>query len=271
MKINAMTEGELAMVLDWAQAEGWNPGLGDAPAFHDADPGGFFLAEIDGAPVAAISVVNHDDAHAFLGLYICRPEYRGQGRGFALWQAALAHAGGRTVTLDGVAEQQANYARSGFVFAGRTLRHSLEAVPPGDGTARPAQAADMAALMQMDRAACGHARDGFARAWFDGTETRRTWVVGPEGAPAAFATHRLCHSGTKIGPLHAQTEAEVRTLLSCAPQGPVFIDVPEGTALETLVRSIEFEPVFQTARMHRGPAPQGTPPAYYAVATLELG
>ncbi len=51
----------------------------------------------------------------------------------------------------------------------------------------------------------------------------------------------------------------------------MFIDVPEGSGLETLVRSIGFEPVFQTARMHCGPAPQGTAPAYYAVATLELG
>lgn len=271
MKIRTMTEQDLAMVLDWAGAEGWNPGIEDAASFRAADPDGFFLAEIDGDPVAAISVVNHDRAHAFLGLYICRPAYRGKGHGFALWQAALEHAGDRTVTLDGVAEQQANYARSGFVFAGRTLRHALGSVPLADSEARPAQDADLPALMKMDRTASGHARDGFARAWFAGTDTRTTWVLGPEGAPTAFATHRLCRSGVKIGPLLARTEAEARGLLAKAPRAPVFIDVPEGTALEASVGSIGFEPVFQTARMHRGPAPQGAPPAYYAVATLELG
>ena len=92
---------ELETVLDWAAAEGWNPGLADAEAFYTADPQGFFVAEADGAPVAAISVVNHDAKNAFLGLYICKPEVRGQGIGFALWQHALRHAGDRSVGLDG--------------------------------------------------------------------------------------------------------------------------------------------------------------------------
>ncbi|MCB1350353.1 MAG: GNAT family N-acetyltransferase, partial [Maritimibacter sp.] len=80
---------EIGTVLDWAAAEGWNPGLDDAAAFFAADPEGFFVTERDGAPVAAISVVNHAPDMAFLGLYLCRPEWRGQGIGFALWQHAL--------------------------------------------------------------------------------------------------------------------------------------------------------------------------------------
>ena len=71
-----MSLDELRVVLDWAAEEGWNPGLDDAEAFHAADPEGFFLAIDKGTPVAAISVVNHSDNFAFLGLYLCRPEYR---------------------------------------------------------------------------------------------------------------------------------------------------------------------------------------------------
>src|SRR3712207_6914266 len=33
-------------ILDWAAAEGWNPGLRDADAFWAADPDGFMLAEL---------------------------------------------------------------------------------------------------------------------------------------------------------------------------------------------------------------------------------
>ncbi|NIP17093.1 MAG: N-acetyltransferase, partial [Xanthomonadales bacterium] len=50
-----MRRDELDTVLDWAAAEGWNPGLEDADAFYRADPDGFFIAEVDGAPAAAIS------------------------------------------------------------------------------------------------------------------------------------------------------------------------------------------------------------------------
>ena len=113
---------ELSRILDWAADEGWNPGIEDAEAFFAADPGGFFVADHDGTPVAAISVVNHSDSFAFLGLYICHPDWRGTGLGFALWTHAIAHAGGRTIGLDGVPAQQDNYARSGFELAGRTRR-----------------------------------------------------------------------------------------------------------------------------------------------------
>ena len=43
-----MTPDDLRTVLDWAAAEGWNPGHDDATAFHAADPEGFFVAEEDG-------------------------------------------------------------------------------------------------------------------------------------------------------------------------------------------------------------------------------
>ncbi|MEJ1998873.1 MAG: N-acetyltransferase, partial [Maritimibacter sp.] len=68
---------ELELILSWATDEGWNPGLEDAAAFHAADPDGFFVATRDDQPVAAISVVNHSDSYAFLGLYLCHPNWRG--------------------------------------------------------------------------------------------------------------------------------------------------------------------------------------------------
>ena len=48
-----MTEADLKLALDWAAAEGWNPGLDDAHCFYAADPQGFFLGELDGARSAA--------------------------------------------------------------------------------------------------------------------------------------------------------------------------------------------------------------------------
>jgi len=46
-----MNEDELNLALEWAAAEGWNPGLDDAKCFYAADPNGFFLGELAGEPV----------------------------------------------------------------------------------------------------------------------------------------------------------------------------------------------------------------------------
>lgn len=271
MKTRQMTGTDLAMVLGWARAEGWNPGLSDAAAFLAADPAGFFLAEVDGAPAAAISVVNHDDAHAFLGLYICLPAFRGRGIGFSLWREALAHAGGRSVTLDGVPTQQENYRRSGFRALGKTVR--FKGVLPLDDN-RCEQTAEIEALVAADARAVGHGRPGFARAWFKGTADRIAYRSRlPLGG---FAVIRHCADGHKIGPFHAADEAEALVLLTGRPLGddstPLYIDVPEDcAAMTSLLQDRGFSPVFETARMVRGTSADGAPPAYYAVATLELG
>ncbi|MGJ8583803.1 MAG: GNAT family N-acetyltransferase [Marinosulfonomonas sp.] len=273
MNVTPMTVQQLAMVLDWTKDEGWNPGLDDAAAFFAADPDGFFLSEINGQPAAAISVVNHDQEHAFLGLYICRPEFRGQGHGLALWQAALAHAGGRSVSLDGVPDQQANYAKSGFVATGGTTRYRGFAPAPSDVT-RPAQQADLPTLIAADARSVGHTRSTFTSAWFRETETRQTVIL--QENPAAFATFRQCGDGLKIGPFYAPDAHTARALLGAAPNrwatGPIYIDVPaQSPRLAALLESLSFEPSFHTARMVKGPPPQGSPPEFYAVATLELG
>ncbi|MBN2905897.1 MAG: N-acetyltransferase [Rhodobacteraceae bacterium] len=262
------------MVLDWAADEGWNPGLDDAAAFLAADPQGFFIRRVQGQPVAAISVVNHSDAFAFLGLYIVAPAFRGQGHGMAVWRAGLAHAGARCVGLDGVPAQQANYARSGFGAAGRTTRYrGTLARATGTGTG---MFADPATVRQADAQATGVRRDRFAAHWFADTPTRRTVTLrGAEGT-GAFATIRRCREGAKIGPFHAQSEPQARALLDALaatlPAGPVFIDLPDpADHFAAMLEGMGFVPVFETARMYCGPAPIAQPPAFYASATLELG
>ncbi|NBB82641.1 MAG: GNAT family N-acetyltransferase, partial [Alphaproteobacteria bacterium] len=95
---------EMPILLDWAAAEGWNPGLADGPCFHAADPRGFLIGRLDGRPVSGISLVQYGDAFAFLGFYLCRPEMRGRGFGYAVWTEATRRFGSRTVGLDGVPE-----------------------------------------------------------------------------------------------------------------------------------------------------------------------
>jgi RimJ/RimL family protein N-acetyltransferase len=130
--IRPMTRGEIDLAVDWAAAEGWNPGLHDAESFHAADAEGFLVGLLDDEPIACISVVRYEDTFGFLGFYIARPEFRGQGYGWRIWQAGMERLADRIVGLDGVVAQQENYRKSGFVLAYRNLRHEGKAVGPAE-------------------------------------------------------------------------------------------------------------------------------------------
>src|SRR6516225_7105309 len=122
-RVRTMLPGEVALAVDWAAAEGWNPGLSDASCFAAAAPDGFLLGEFAGTPAAILSVVNYDEHFSFLGFYIVRPDLRGRGLGLRIWQAGMARAGSRAIGLDGVVAQQDNYRKSGFVFAYNNIRY----------------------------------------------------------------------------------------------------------------------------------------------------
>src|SRR5262245_37811204 len=102
LQISIGTRADLDLMVEWAAGEGWNPGLADADCFYAADPEGFLIGRLGDEPVACISVVKYEPAFAFLGFYIVKPEHRGQGHGFALWQDGMARLNGRVVGLDGV-------------------------------------------------------------------------------------------------------------------------------------------------------------------------
>ena len=271
-----MSADELGTVLDWAADEGWNPGLADAPAFHSADPGGFFVARIDGAPVAAISVVNHDAGNAFLGLYLCRPQWRGKGIGFTLWSHALTHAEARSVGLDGVPDQEANYRKSGFAKTGSSLRYVGNLPARESLRVRPAAESDMAALLALDARSNGFARPRFLTAWLgDASPLRASRVLTEEGEIEGFATWRLCREGIKIGPVVAPDTASALEIIgdiaAVASDRPLVIDVPEANQdLRRELESAGFNVPFVTARMYRGAVPeQGV--SLQAIATMELG
>ena len=68
--LRQMTRAELDQAIDWAAAEGWNPGHGDADCFYAADPGGFFVALLDGRPAGSISAVRYGNDFGFIGLFL---------------------------------------------------------------------------------------------------------------------------------------------------------------------------------------------------------
>ena len=268
---------ELALMLDWAAAEGWNPGLADGPAFLAADPEGFLLAEAEGHPVGCISAVRYGAQFGFIGFYIMRPECRGRGWGLALWRAGMERLAGRVVGLDGVVAQQANYARSGFVLAWNNARYAAEvpaAVAGGEGQVVPAASVPFEALAALDAAVFPAPRHGFLRGWL-AAPGHRALAVLRDGSVAGVGVIRPSRQGSKIGPLTAVDAGAARALfnaLVARADGPVFLDLPEPNAA-AVAMAVEagMAPVFSTARMYAGAAPALAADRIFGVSSFELG
>lgn len=266
---------ELALILDWAAEEGWNPGLDDADAFFSADPDGFFVAvdETD-ALIASISVVNHTPDFSFLGLYIVKPDHRGHGVGLGLWTHALSHAGDRTVGLDGVPDQQANYRVSGFQNAGETTRFEGQVRGETHVCISAAVPGDIPALVRIEGAASRVEKPDYLQAWFLGSATRSTLVFRDQGRIRGFCTLRHCQMGWKVGPLVAEDSDVARHLIAHAAalsDGPLTLDVPETAIhLTELCQRLGLDAGFKTARMYRGPF-SASQHGIFAVSSLELG
>jgi hypothetical protein len=276
LAIRVMAGNELALAGDWAAAEGWNPGLDDAACFAPVDPAGFYIGELDGIPASTISVVNYDDRFAFLGFYIVRPDLRGRGYGLQTWRAAIAHAGARTIGLDGVVSQQDNYRKSGFVLAHRNIRFGgvpvrLSTLPSGlvDLKEFPFAAieADDATVFPAPRAA-------FLRTWLGAPGHLGRGLVR-DGRLAAWGVIRPCRTGHKIGPLIADDRAAAEAVfaaLCAAASGEVFLDVVEPNRdAVALATAHGLAPIFETARMYTGPIRPVAQARIFGITTFELG
>ncbi|HSI42003.1 MAG TPA: GNAT family N-acetyltransferase [Xanthobacteraceae bacterium] len=275
LRIRPLAVNEIPLAVEWAAREGWNPGLGDAACFGTVDAEGFLVAELDGEPAATLSVVNYDDSFAFLGFYIVRPDLRGRGIGWALWQAGMAHAGGRSVGLDGVTAQQANYARAGFAFSHRNIRFG------GRVASRPAPATVALGDVPFAQVEASDAQVFPAPR----TVFLRRWIAAPghvgrallrDGRLAGWGVIRPAGAGHKIGPLVAEDALAADTVFAALADAvagaELFLDVPEpNAAAVALAERHGLAPVFETARMYSGPVRPVALDRLYGVTGFELG
>lgn len=277
LEIRNLRPEEIAIAVDWAAAEGWNPGLSDAPCFAIPDAKGFFVGEIDGEPVATVSCVNYDDRFAFLGFYIVRSGFRDRGHGLRMWNAAIAHAGARVIGLDGVVAQQDNYRKSGFQLAHANVRYggfvAAPSRPPADVVAL--DTIPFAFVEADDETVFPAPRSAFLRAWI-GTSGHVGRALLRDGKLAAWGVIRPCRTGRKIGPLVADdrtaADAIVQALLASANGGEIVLDVPAvNREAIALAESLGLKPVFETARMYTGPIAPLRIDRVFGVTSFELG
>jgi hypothetical protein len=270
-----MLPEEVALAVDWAAAEGWNPGLTDASCFAAAAPDGFLIGELAGTPAAILSVVNYDERFSFLGFYIVRPDLRGRGLGLRIWQAGIARAGSRTIGLDGVIAQQDKYRKSGFVFAYNNVRYGgqITACVEASPTV-PLSEVSFDLIARDDATVFPAPRPEFLYSWIAAPGHVGRALIR-DGRVVAWGVIRPCRTGRKIGPLIADDRDGAETLFAAlvgSAGGQVFLDVPQpnGAAM-ALAGAHGFAPVFETARMYSGPIRPVSLERVYGVTTFELG
>jgi ribosomal protein S18 acetylase RimI-like enzyme len=277
-----MTEADLQLALDWAAAEGWNPGWRDGAAFYAADPEGFWMGEVEGEAIACISTVCYSPAFAFIGFYIVKPEWRDRGYGYSLWQQAMARLAPRLapqqrcIGLDGVLEQEATYRKAGFVTAYRHIRHVWESSEelPLSPEVRSLSDIPFDALVAFDTAHFPAPRPAFLRQWI--ANATAGYAIEEGDALAGYGTIRRCRAGFKIGPLFAHSfetaDAIWRSLARHANGQPIFLDNPDiNPEAIALAQRYSMQPVFTCARMYSGSPPSTNLPQIFGVTSLELG
>jgi Acetyltransferase (GNAT) domain len=276
--IRPLRRDEAALPLEWAAAEGWNPGRHDADCFFEADPYGFLVGSVGEEPVATIAVVRYGATFGFLGLYIVREPFRGQGYGMPMWNAGMAHLAGRNVGLDGVVAQQDNYRKSGFALAYRNIRYQGlgGANAPVDARVVPLSSLPVAATLAYDRGCFPEERNAFLRQWLVQPESMALGVMG-EGGLAGYGVVRAAVEGFKVGPLFADSaaiaEALFNGLLAHVPRDAnVYLDTPEANpAAVAMAERHGMRAGFETARMYTRPAPAVPLHRVFGVTTFELG
>lgn len=288
--IGAMRRDEADELVSWAEAEGWNPGIGDVGVAWACDPDAFIALRCGDELVGGGTILSYDGAFGFMGFFIVRPEHRGQRLGTALWFARRDGLRARlapeaAIGMDGVFEMEPFYARGGFATAYRDLRFEGLALAGGGGAAGPAEEAlpatvplaaiDREVLHAYDAAHVPAPRAGFLDRWLDRPDVRTAAVV-EDGSLVGYGVLRPAVVGHRFGPVFADrpdvAEALVRDLMAQVSGEQVQLDVPDvnGAALD-LVGRLGLEEVFGCARMYLGPTPAVPVDEVYGTTSLEFG
>ena len=276
--IRTMTREQLDMAVEWAATEGWNPGLHDADCYYTADPNGFLMGFLDDEPIASISVVKYDDSFGFLGFYIVKPEYRGQGYGIQIWTAGLQYLNGCNIGLDGVVDQQPNYKKAGFKLAFRNIR--FEGKAGGDFPQNPElkelSSLPFSKIEKYEQAFFPANRSEFVKCWINQPGSFAFGVI-KNNQFLGYGVIRPCRNGYKIGPLQADSPEQAE-LLFCALKFKVktgvaiFLDVPEVNEQAILMAGkYNMKLSFETARMYTGSFPDLPMHKIFGVTSFEIG
>ena len=276
MQIRQASIHDLDKISQLAANEGWNPGKKDIYPYALTDPNGFFIGTLNNEIIACIANVIYSKQFSFLGLYIVKPQHRGKGYGYQLWQHAINYAKGCNIALDGVIAQQNNYRKSGFSLSHRNIRFCLEENTIHsitDPRILDAHSVPISMILNYQEKFFPARRDPFATQWLLQYEGLVFYDNGIQG----YGVIRPAETGFRIGPLFAENEKIALLLFQAlcmkAPnKTPIYLDIPEPNKNAIILTEyFKMKPIFETARMYTKQAPEIALSKTFGVTTFEVG
>jgi hypothetical protein len=276
--IRRMMRSEIDMAIDWAEAEGWNPGLHDADCFHAADPNGFLIGLLDNEPVAMVSAVAYEDSYGFMGFYIVKPEVRHRTYGGQLADEGMRRLGNRLIGIDSVRPDLVSKQRPDFKPAHTNYRFKWikDAQWSVAHQIIELSRASFSTITAYDREVFGFSRDGFLKCWISGPGARALGVLKDDKL-SGYGVIRECREGFKIGPLFADNAEFARMLFEALTRdvkigSAIYLDTPQRNA-EAVIMAQDYgmTEVFRTTRMYNGQEPVLPLDKWFGVTTFELG
>jgi len=274
--IRTATEDDVAVMIELAKNEGWNPGLHDKEPFYAADPNGFFIGELDGKMVSCVSAVKYDNKFAFGGFYIVKDEYRGHDYGIQIYNHLIKYIDGMCLGIDGVVAQQENYKKSGFKFAHNQMRYEGIGIK---GRLQPEciqiKEIPIDDLIKYDTSVFLFNREEFLKKWIAMPQSY-SLAITDNSKIKGYGVIRECYKGFKIGPIFAEDKSIAEklflSLIEFAEGKEVYLDVPEinidGIAMK---EKYNMKYVFETARMYKTGTPGIPVNKIFGVTSFELG
>jgi ribosomal-protein-alanine N-acetyltransferase len=288
LRILPLETDDIPAVTAWARQEGFAPGLGDVAIYRHTDRQGIWVGWLGNERIGCITGVRYNAAYGFIGLYLVRPPWRGQGYGLQLWRHALEHLQDLAcIGVEAAPDRADDYASWGFRPASATVR--WQAISDGEPAASPepggpwqllaGAAIPPQAVQWFDAQREPSPRPHFLAQWLNHRAGTVLALVDEQGSCHGFGRIRPCllhrGEGWRIGPLMAETpEAAARLLQGLLHRhaGVVLIDAPAAnTQAAAVLEQQGFSPISETLRMYRGAAPAVSLQDVYGLACLELG
>ena len=261
LELDQMTSTEVAILRQWAVAEGWNPGLSDIDVARAYDPEAFIALRRNGELLGGGSIFSYEGVCGFMGLFIMREDQRQRGLGNILWQHRRDRLRDRLcpnalVGMDGVLHMVPYYSRGGFEYLYEDVRFQGKAAGQASDKCRSMTDEDFTDIAALDKSSFPCDRSAFLKRWLS-VPGMKTAVLKDGDKLDAFAALRPAEEGYKFGPVLAYSPEGAREVVAHLMSGVrgelVQLDVPEiNKEAVALAMSFGLEDVFRCAKMYLG-------------------
>lgn len=279
--IRKMSPSDITLAIRLSDDTGWNQVLSDWQAYLQLEPGGCFVAELDGNIVATTTTINYQERFGWIGMVIVDPMARRRGIATRMVNHAVTYLESISCPcqkLDATEAGARVYEKMGFTVEYEVERWLGSRRGGSETCSRaliPLAVADLNGLTRLDTTAFGASRLKLLQ-WYCTNDCPR-FLAGDRQTPIGYVVGRAGRKAWQVGPLVAANsdtaEQLMAAFLGSLPEEPVIADVAAVNKESVrLLRHFGFTRQRVLQRMYRGEnAWDGQPQQMFYLAGFEYG